>query len=130
MVPDAFVVLDALPLTPNGKLDRDALPAPAVHRAPVRGPRDDRERTLCEIFAAVLRVDQVGVDEDFFALGGDSILSIAVASRARREGMEISARDVFAHRTPAALAAFVGPSGTSTGAGPADGGEPDDPAAA
>ncbi|MGW1723523.1 non-ribosomal peptide synthase/polyketide synthase [Streptomyces sp. NPDC002306] len=105
MVPGACVVLDALPLTPNGKLDRAALPAPRTVRAEARAPRDARERTLTEIFAAVLRLDEVGIDDDFFMLGGDSITSIGVSSRARRAGLELNPRDVFAHRTPAALAA-------------------------
>ncbi|MEU9886264.1 amino acid adenylation domain-containing protein [Sphaerisporangium sp. NPDC051011] len=113
MVPGAYVVLDALPLTPSGKLDRDALPAPEVVRAEARAPRDERERVLTEIFAAVLRVDGAGPDDDFFMLGGDSISSIGVSSRARRAGLDLDPRDVFEHRTPAALAAAAGP-GTRT----------------
>ncbi|RAY16066.1 non-ribosomal peptide synthetase [Actinomadura craniellae] len=113
MVPAAIVPLAELPLTPSGKLDRAALPAPAAERAPrddrARAPRDDRERALCEIFAEVLGLPEAGVDEDFFVLGGDSILSIAVAGKARRRGYAISPRDVFRHRTPAALAAATGP---------------------
>ncbi|MFD3455113.1 non-ribosomal peptide synthase/polyketide synthase [Streptomyces sp. NPDC058691] len=104
LVPDAFVVLDALPLTPSGKLDRAALPAPEVERAAARAPRTDRERTLTEVFAAVLGLADAGPDDDFFLLGGDSISSIGVASRARAAGLELSPRDVFEHRTPAALA--------------------------
>ncbi|RCG27020.1 amino acid adenylation domain-containing protein [Sphaerisporangium album] len=123
MVPGAYVVLDALPLTPSGKLDRDALPAPDVVRAEARAPRDERERVLTEIFAAVLRIDGAGPDDDFFMLGGDSISSIGVSSRARRAGLELDPRDVFEHRTPAALAlAAAARSGTATartGAGPA-----------
>ncbi|MET7743782.1 non-ribosomal peptide synthase/polyketide synthase [Streptomyces sp. NPDC005385] len=105
MVPGACVVLDALPLTPSGKLDRAALPAPRMVRAEVRAPRDERERALTEIFAAVLKLDEVGIDDDFFMLGGDSISSIGVSSRARRAGLDLNPRDVFEHRTPAALAA-------------------------
>ncbi|MEU0518088.1 non-ribosomal peptide synthase/polyketide synthase [Streptosporangium sp. NPDC006007] len=105
LVPGAYVVLDALPLSPSGKLDRNALPAPPVARAGARAPRDERERALTEIFAAVLRLDEAGVDDDFFMLGGDSITSIGVSSRARRAGLDLSPRDVFEHRTPAALAA-------------------------
>ncbi|MFC8964999.1 non-ribosomal peptide synthase/polyketide synthase [Streptomyces sp. NPDC057094] len=108
MVPGACVVLDALPLTPSGKLDRAALPAPRTVRAEARAPRDERERALTEIFAAVLRLDEVGIDDDFFLLGGDSISSIGVSSRARRAGLELNPRDVFEHRTPAALAAAAG----------------------
>ncbi|MGW0841591.1 amino acid adenylation domain-containing protein [Streptomyces sp. NPDC002787] len=106
MVPGAWVVLDALPLTPSGKLDRAALPAPQAVRATVtRAPGSPRERLLTEIFAAVLKLAEVGVDDDFFLLGGDSISSIAVSSRARRAGLLIGPREVFEHRTPAALAA-------------------------
>ncbi|GAA3814321.1 hypothetical protein GCM10022226_39030 [Sphaerisporangium flaviroseum] len=105
MVPEAYVELDALPLTPSGKLDRNALPAPQAVRVPARAPRGERERVLTEIFAAVLRLDEAGVDDDFFMLGGDSISSIGVSSRARRAGLGLSPRDVFEHRTPARLAA-------------------------
>ncbi|MEW2399664.1 amino acid adenylation domain-containing protein [Streptomyces sp. NPDC046862] len=106
MVPDAWVVLDALPLTPSGKLDRAALPAPQAGRAAAtRAPGTPRERLLTEIFAAVLKLEDVGADDDFFLLGGDSISSIAVSSRARRAGLVLGPRDVFEHRTPAALAA-------------------------
>jgi amino acid adenylation domain-containing protein/non-ribosomal peptide synthase protein (TIGR01720 family) len=119
MVPSAFVVLDALPRTPNGKLDRAALPAPEASRTSSRAPRDDRERLLCAAVAAVLGLPEVGPDDDFFALGGDSILSIAVSSRARAAGLEVSPRDVFAHRTPAALAAAAGaPAAPGTNGGP------------
>ncbi|MFG3660988.1 amino acid adenylation domain-containing protein [Streptomyces sp. NPDC047706] len=107
MVPGAYVVLDALPLTPSGKLDRAALPAPRAVRAADRAPRDPGEALLTEIFAAVLKLGDVGVDDDFFLLGGDSISSIAVSSRARRAGLVLDPRDVFEHRTPAALAAAV-----------------------
>lgn len=106
MVPGAWVVLDALPLTPSGKLDRAALPAPQAVRGTVtRAPATPREQLLVEIFAAVLKLDEAGVDDDFFLLGGDSISSIAVSSRARRAGLAIGPREVFEHRTPAALAA-------------------------
>ncbi|WP_328869582.1 amino acid adenylation domain-containing protein [Streptomyces sp. NBC_00287] len=104
MVPASYVVLDALPLTPSGKLDRNALPAPQAERAAARAPQNPREQLLTEIFAAVLKLPDVGVDDDFFLLGGDSISSIAVASRARRAGLVLGPRDVFEHRTPAALA--------------------------
>ncbi|MCX4237829.1 non-ribosomal peptide synthetase [Streptomyces ortus] len=109
MVPGAYVVLDALPLTPSGKLDRAALPAPQAVRAEVRAPRDEREAALTGIFAAVLKLDEVGIDDDFFMLGGDSITSIGVSSRARRAGLDLNPRDVFEHRTPLALAAAATP---------------------
>ncbi|MFI0941513.1 non-ribosomal peptide synthase/polyketide synthase [Streptomyces sp. NPDC021020] len=108
LVPEAYVVLDALPLTPNGKLDRAALPAPETAHAPRREPEGPRERLLTEIFAAVLGTGDVGPDDDFFALGGDSISSIGVAGRARAAGLDLDPRAVFTHRTPAALAAAAG----------------------
>ncbi|MFJ3814317.1 amino acid adenylation domain-containing protein [Streptomyces sp. NPDC090056] len=106
LVPSAVVVLDALPLTPSGKLDQNALPSPSTApRAGGRAPRDARERALCEVFTAVLGIPGIGADDDFFVLGGDSLTSIAVATGARERGLTISPRDVFRHRTPAALAA-------------------------
>ncbi|GAB2609636.1 hypothetical protein GCM10027168_48270 [Streptomyces capparidis] len=107
LVPSAFVLLPALPLTASGKLDRAALPAPAA-AGRSRAPRDERERLLCGVFAEVLGLDEVGAEDDFFQLGGDSISSLAVAARARRAGFGIGPREVFTHRTPAALAAAVG----------------------
>ncbi|MEU7892143.1 amino acid adenylation domain-containing protein [Nonomuraea sp. NPDC049152] len=104
MVPSAVVTLEKLPLTINGKLDREALPVPEVAPRSVRAPRTGRERLFRDIFAEVLGTE-VGVDDDFFALGGDSIASIAVSGRARKAGLAVSPRDVFACRTPAALAA-------------------------
>ncbi|WP_442815404.1 amino acid adenylation domain-containing protein [Streptomyces sp. NBC_01324] len=106
MVPGTVLALDTLPLTPSGKLDQNALPSAAP--APLTGgraPRDERESALCEIFAEVLGVPGTGVDDDFFVLGGDSLSSIAVATRARARGLVIGPRDVFECRTPAALAA-------------------------
>ncbi|WP_206795720.1 non-ribosomal peptide synthase/polyketide synthase [Amycolatopsis sp. MtRt-6] len=107
LVPSVFVPLDRLPLATSGKVDRRALPAPAVHPAPAEGrtaPRTDTERRLAEIWADVLGVPSPGVDDNFFALGGDSILSIQVVSRARRHGLRLTSRDVFRHQTIAELA--------------------------
>ncbi|MFI9009949.1 non-ribosomal peptide synthase/polyketide synthase [Actinosynnema sp. NPDC053489] len=107
MVPSAFVALDRLPLTGNGKLDRKALPAPewettgSGHVA----PRTEAERVLAEIWAQVLGVERVGVEDDFFELGGDSIISIQIVSRARQAGFALVPRDLFTHSTVAALAA-------------------------
>jgi amino acid adenylation domain-containing protein len=113
MVPSAFVALDALPVTPNGKLDRKALPAPdyAAASAGRVAPRTPAEATLAGIWAEVLGLDEVGVDDSFFALGGDSILAIRAASLARRAGMEMAPRHVFEHQTVAALAAALAGSG-------------------
>ncbi|MFF8812629.1 AMP-binding protein [Streptomyces pactum] len=108
MVPSVFVVLDELPLTANGKLDRRALPAPDF-TAPAtgRGPGSAREETLCAIFTEVLGLEKVGVDDSFFDLGGDSILSIQLVSRARTAGLVFTPKDVFERKTVAALAALA-----------------------
>jgi non-ribosomal peptide synthase protein (TIGR01720 family) len=106
MVPSAFVSLDALPLTVHGKLDRDALPSPApdVPTESYVAPRDDVETALAGIWSDVLGVPQVGVHDNFFTLGGDSILSIQMVSRARQAGLRLTTRDVFEHQTIAELA--------------------------
>ncbi len=121
MVPSAFVPLDRIPLTPNGKLDRKALPAPELPASTARAPRTPAEELLCALMAEVLGLDQVGPDDSFFDLGGDSIISIQLVSRARRAGLTFSPREVFEHRTPAALAATAG-----WDDGPGAGGDEDD----
>ena len=113
MLPSAFVPLDALPLTPNGKVDRRALPAldrarPAPEKLFV-APRTAGERLLAEIWADVLRLERVGVYDNFFALGGDSILSLQVISRAARRGLQLTLTQLFQRQTIAALAAGVQP---------------------
>ena len=104
MIPARFVVLDALPLTANGKLNRKALPAPREEKRPYRAALSSEEQTICRIFAEVLSLEQVGIDDNFFHLGGDSILSIQVVSRARSAGLELSPRDIFEHPTVEMLA--------------------------
>lgn len=105
MRPAAIVVLDALPLTANGKLDRSALPDPVVRPRSRQAPRTPAEQAMAEVFAEVLGVDGVGADDSFFTLGGDSITSIQLASRARARGLHFTPRDVFEHRTVAGIAA-------------------------
>ncbi|MGW7557673.1 non-ribosomal peptide synthetase, partial [Streptomyces rimosus] len=106
MVPGEYVTLDALPLTPNGKVDRKALTAPEATALTGEGraSRTPQEETFCAAFADVLDLPSVAADADFFTLGGDSISSIQLVGRARKAGLMITPRDVFLHKTPAALA--------------------------
>ncbi|MFV2217090.1 phosphopantetheine-binding protein, partial [Actinomadura sp. LOL_016] len=100
MVPAVVVELDALPLTVNGKLDRKALPAPDLStKVSSRTPSTPQEETLARLFAEVLNLERVGVDDGFFDLGGDSIIAIQLVSRARQDGLVISPREVFQHQT-------------------------------
>ncbi|MGD9528899.1 MAG: amino acid adenylation domain-containing protein, partial [Pseudonocardia sp.] len=106
MVPAVVVALPGgLPLTPNGKIDRAALPAPEIPSGTGPGPRTDAERHWCGLFAAVLGVAAVGVEEDLLELGGDSITAMRLAAAARADGLAVGVRDVFQRRTPEALAA-------------------------
>ncbi|EIU39505.1 non-ribosomal peptide synthetase [Mycobacteroides abscessus] len=109
MVPAAVVVLDALPLTVNGKLDKRALPAPEYRSVGTdyRAPSGPVEKVLADIYAQVLGVDRVGVDESFFDLGGDSILSMQVVSRARAAGVHCRPRDIFVEQTVSGVAAVA-----------------------
>ncbi|KDO98233.1 gramicidin synthetase, partial [Mycobacterium avium subsp. hominissuis 3388] len=104
MVPTAVMVLDALPLTGNGKLDKRALPSPEYAAGEYRAPGDAIEEILADIYAQVLGVQRVGVDDSFFDLGGDSILSMQVVARARAAGVICRPRDVFVEQTVARLA--------------------------
>ncbi|MFD8693112.1 amino acid adenylation domain-containing protein, partial [Streptomyces sp. NPDC059651] len=113
MVPSAFVVLDRLPLMPNGKLDHKALPEPEFTGGAYRAPRTPQEKVLADVYADVLGLDRVGVDDDFFAVGGDSIRSIQVVTRARAQGVEVSPRMIFEQRTVAELALVARSTGTT-----------------
>ncbi|MFD0304166.1 amino acid adenylation domain-containing protein [Streptomyces sp. NPDC127119] len=109
MVPAAVVLIEAMPTTMNGKLDRAALPEPDRTAHAVREPRSPREEILCELFAEVLGVPRVGIDDHFFDLGGHSLLALRLLSRIRSvlgEGFEI--RDLFAEPTVAGLARLTG----------------------
>ncbi|GGK23420.1 hypothetical protein GCM10010124_14870 [Pilimelia terevasa] len=121
LVPAAVVAVPALPRTASGKLDRAALPAPdfAAGRAAGRAARTPREARLADVYAGLLGLSQVGADEDFFALGGDSIVSIQLVSRARAAGLEFTVREVFAHRTVAGLAAVARDAGAPAAEPPA-----------
>ncbi|MGW5496076.1 non-ribosomal peptide synthase/polyketide synthase [Streptomyces olivaceoviridis] len=106
LVPRSVVVLPEFPLTTSGKLDRAALPAPRDTARPApRAPRTEEERAVCGLFAELLGVTEVGIDDDFFALGGHSLMAARLAGRIRAElGHEVSVRTLFEAPTPAALA--------------------------
>ncbi|KIM16881.1 hypothetical protein QV65_10165 [Rhodococcus erythropolis] len=104
MVPDAVVVIDAIPLTHAGKTDVRALPDPIFESRTHRAPATEMERIVAGLFAEVLRLDEVSADDSFFALGGDSIMSIQLVSRAKTSGIVFSPRDVFEHKTVVAIA--------------------------
>ncbi|MEV7941740.1 amino acid adenylation domain-containing protein [Kitasatospora sp. NPDC088264] len=104
LVPAVVVVLDRFPLTPNGKIDQKAFPEPEFAGSKYRAPRTPAEQVLADAFAEVLGAVRIGIDDDFFAMGGDSIQSIQVASRARAGGIALSPRALFEHRTVVELA--------------------------
>ncbi|MCA1607041.1 MAG: FkbM family methyltransferase, partial [Acidobacteria bacterium] len=110
MVPSAFVLLEALPLTPNGKVDRKALPAPEGGGAEkvYEVPRTPTEELLAGIWAEVLRQERVGRHDNFFALGGDSILSIQIVARAQQAELQLTPKQLFQYQSIAELAAVIG----------------------
>ncbi|GLH20901.1 non-ribosomal peptide synthetase [Pseudomonas atacamensis] len=109
MVPAQWLFLEQLPLTPNGKLDRKALPAPDASQAQrdYVAPSTPLEQQLAEVWQDILKIEQVGVTDNFFALGGDSIISIQLVSRARQQGICFTPKDLFQQQTVQKLAAVV-----------------------
>ena len=114
MVPSAFVPVDGFPLTLNGKLDTAGLPPPSRSAGQAaQPPRNPLEERLATLFAEVLGLDTVGVHDSFFALGGDSIVSMRLVSQARAAGLALSPRDVFERPTIAELAERADATGTA-----------------
>ncbi len=114
MIPAHFVQLPQMPLTPNDKIDRKALPAPegnALTGGEYVAPRNEAERTLADVWQAVLNADRVGVTDHFFELGGDSIKSIQVSSRLHQAGYKLEIRDLFKYPTISQLSLHVIPIG-------------------
>jgi non-ribosomal peptide synthase protein (TIGR01720 family)/FkbM family methyltransferase len=115
MVPSAFVKLDAIPLLPNGKINRKALSAPDWSRTetdePREAPRTSIERRLAEIWKQTLGIEQVSIHDNFFALGGDSILGIQLITKANQAGFRLSIKELFQHKTIAALSEVAGSKG-------------------
>jgi acyl-coenzyme A synthetase/AMP-(fatty) acid ligase/acyl carrier protein len=109
MVPSAFVFMDALPLTPNGKIDRSKLPMPeSSQRSEFVAPRTPVEQNIAQIWAEVLRVDRVGIDDNFFDLGGHSLLATQVISRMRGVfNYDIPLRSLFEAPTVEDLAMMI-----------------------
>jgi amino acid adenylation domain-containing protein len=108
MVPAAFVALPALPLTAHGKLDRGALPAPEAESGEdYAPPRTPLEAALAAVWAEVLGVERVGIDDNYFALGGDSIRTVRLVGKARERGIPVALPQVFRHQTVRLLAAAV-----------------------
>lgn len=108
MIPPVFCLLAALPLTPNGKIDRRALPTPEAARPEIEAsfvaPRTPEEEALSRIWAEILGLERVGVHENFFELGGDSIRALLLVSRSRKQGIRLTSALLFQHPTVEALA--------------------------
>jgi amino acid adenylation domain-containing protein len=118
MIPSAWVFLPHLPLSPSGKVDRRALPAPDLAGVATSfvAPRTAEEEILAAIWREVLGRERVGVNDNFFSLGGDSILGIQILSRAAQRGLVLTARQIFRHPTVGELAAVVGRAAGDSGA--------------
>ena len=113
MVPSAFVVLEQLPLTPNGKIDRKALPAPdmSLQQKSYVAPTTATEKLLCEIWQEVLGVEQVGITDNFFALGGHSLLVMSMIAKIQGAGLSLAAKDIFATPQLCGLASILDKTG-------------------
>ncbi|NET02964.1 MAG: amino acid adenylation domain-containing protein, partial [Sphaerospermopsis sp. SIO1G1] len=115
MIPSAFVYLEILPLTPNGKVDKRALPEPQINTEisdNYVAPKTEIETKLVEIWQQILGIEKIGINDNFFTLGGDSILSIQIIAKAKQAGIEITIKQLFANQTIAEIAAVAGKIGT------------------
>ncbi|QYX31218.1 non-ribosomal peptide synthetase [Sphaerospermopsis torques-reginae] len=111
MIPAAFVPIETIPLTVNGKINYQALPAPdwSWTSKPYIAPRNDQEATICSLMASLLKLEQVGVQDDFFEIGGDSLLVTQLAIRLRQTyNTEFPLPQLFTHRTPESIALLLG----------------------
>jgi len=111
MLPSAYVPLERLPLTANGKVDRKALPAPALEalaRRDFEAPADALEQTLAQLWAQVLKLEQVGRHDSFFELGGHSLLAIRLVNLMEAAGLQVSLAELFQHASVASVAAMLG----------------------
>jgi non-ribosomal peptide synthase protein (TIGR01720 family) len=111
MVPSFFVYIDKVPLTSNGKIDRKSLPAPDLSLRTVGeeyvAPQSDLEQSLSAIWSEVLKVENIGIHDNFFKIGGDSIISIQLVAKARQQGIHFNVKDVFTYPTVASLASVA-----------------------
>lgn len=127
MLPAHYVSIDAIPLTSNGKVDKSALPDPTGAAGALGlgtdyvAPRNETERRIAEVWTAVLKRDRIGVDDNYFSLGGDSIKAIQVVARLREHGLKVEVLDIFRSPTVAALAQCVKDLGRVAEQGPITG---------
>ncbi len=129
MIPARYIVLDQFIYTPHGKIDRQALPKPEMPHSntPFAAPRNEVERQLVACWSQVLQQTDIGIFDNFFERGGDSILSIQIVSQARANGLHLNPRDVFQHQTIAELAVMTARANKPrpySGAAPANPSEP------
>jgi amino acid adenylation domain-containing protein len=110
MIPAHFMPLAAMPLTPNGKLDRKAMPDPEIKAVgEYVAPASEEEKLLAQIWSDVLDMNKVGVTDNFFSVGGDSIKSIRIGARLRKHGYAVTVQDIFVHQTIGSLAGALKP---------------------
>jgi amino acid adenylation domain-containing protein len=109
MIPSFFMFMDSLPLTPNGKIDRKSLPEPdlSLIQKEYAGPVTEKEKILSKIWEETLVIERIGIHDNFFSIGGDSIISIQIISRAAEKGLFLTVKQIFEHQTIAQLAMYA-----------------------